>query len=329
MPELFSSFLFSPSPFRFAPKKPFTIRNLPKGSKALLKGLFFVGARRIPALATLQIQSCLGLVLVEECHILEPDFALGWAVNIGNSRQVVFNHSLTRQGIFCTNSHLVFNASLSYGEGQPSSFGIFGISIQGGQLELNQATIAPSDHFPHSQTPYGVFSKNTKIIVRGNPLSLIRGGKDIFGKPLPAFFDIGGPRATSILHIDPDVRFSGNLKTFGLRATIQQMPSLTARGTNLGGTIHGELHPPAGSSFVLWSALVATKTPTALGDLWLDLPSIFPQAAGFAKDRTDKPFAFAVPKVPQLLGLALAFQALSWDKKGFQLSNAAVTVLGQ
>ncbi len=304
-------------------KAPFTITNLPKTSKMVLRGLRFEEwAYR--AKATLQISSCRGIVLVEECVVLEPHLAFGPAVSISSSSSVVFNHSAVRQGLKSVGSDLVFNGSLSYYK--PKGFGFPGIITEGGSLELNQATIVPGFHRPHTSNvlPYGVEAKNSTILVRGDSFSDIFGGFDqVTRKKLPAFFDHGGSR----LFLDPDVTYEGKLTSFGNRVIRRQMPSLMARSGSLGGMIQGELYPPAGSAFVILVALPMNKISTPWGDSWLDPRSTLPLSVGSVTTRVRKSYSLPLPKLSQLLGLNLAFQAFSSNQRGFQLSNAGVTAI--
>ncbi|GEM_PF-4848368 len=305
-----------------ASQQAFTVSGLPAKSKVHIRGLSFT-EWPFGASESLLISSCKGLVLIEECNILEPSLSFGPALNIVSSDQVVMNHSTVRQGIVSFKSRLVFNASLSYGKQR--SLGFPGISTYSGTLELNQATIVPSDQVGHSAglNPYGVLSDHTQILVRGDARSLIQGARNQFLKQLSGFFDKGG----SSLEIDPSVRYNGSLASFGNQAVKLQMPSLVTRGTSLGGSIHGELYPPDNSAFVLWSALVSQRIVTNLGYFWLDLGSLHPQMVGQVKARKQLKYSLRIPKIPQLLGLPLAFQALSWDKTGFQFSNPGITVV--
>jgi hypothetical protein len=54
-----------------------------------------------------------------------------------------------------------------------------------------------------------------------------------------------------------------------------------------------------------------------------------PQIAGFARTRSDKSFRLPIPNLPQLLAIPIAFQALSWNAKGFQFSNAPLATIGK
>ena len=314
---------------------PIQIQNLGQRSQVLLKGLQLKGPSNLSIRrATLDITACKGLVLVEECRIQEPTFLALSAVSVNSSSQVVFNHCLIRQQIRASQSQLVVTASLVYGKPPAEGFGVTGIRITGGSLELSQSIIVPGLVVSHTPTPYGIETKNARVRIRGNTSSLILGGLiQGLNQRIPAFVDLrgngGGNSGTSTLLIDPEVRYSGTLNTFGKRARVAALSTVTARSTRLGGNIMGELHPAPKSSFVLWSALPGPRLTTPIGDLWLDLPSLHPQIAGFAKDRSDKPFRLPIPNLTQLLAVPLAFQALTWNTKGFQLSNAALTTIGQ
>ncbi len=306
------------------------IQNLGPKSMVLLKGLRVKGSTAFVRQITLDISACQGLVLIEECHIFESPFFPDPTISVSGSSQVVLNHCLVRQQISTSACHLQVTASLIYGRPRAEGFGVTGIKVTGGILELNQSIIVPGEAVGHTATPYGIESLSATILIRGNTSSLILGGLDMFNTRLPAFLELPrNTKGTSTLLIDPEVRYSGSLNPFGQRARVQALPTVTARSTSLGGSIMGELHPPAGTAYVLWSALPGPRTPTPFGDFWLNPPSMHPQIAGFARTRSDKSFRLPIPNLPQLLAIPIAFQALSWNAKGFQFSNAPLATIGK
>lgn len=311
-----------------APNPGFEVRGLPATSKMRIKGLQFVDGIYSTLRTQVTLKSCKGSVLLEECLITPSNvFKNYFSLVASQCSEVILNSCIFRRGVWVDNSHFVSNASLFYDDpGQPST-GAAGVLVKNSIIELNQATILAGTNGGTfvDPSPYGVDATNTRIIVRGNSRSLIRGG--IFGaKILPGFFNRGG----SEIIIDPQVRYNGNLNSFGIKALTKEMPSITVRSSKLGGTIQGEMFPPRNRPYILWSGLAGKKIPSPFfGNFWLNPSFFFPLSAGMLLKRKDFPFAVPIPNQKPLLGLTLGFQSLSWDKLfNFQLSNPAFTIVG-
>ncbi len=289
------------------------IRNTAPGTTCSVSGLkigphstFFPGGG-------LDISDCQGVVVVDGAN-LPSNTAVG-AMFIRDCASIVINDSFASPGIDILNSSVTISDSTF--EGYFLGTGTSAIAIAESDVELNHCSARGGS--AHGFAYDGVFAHNSSVVIRGDASDVFEQGVYIglAGQALR-----GSGNAT--LTIDPDVTVTA-APTGWTSITTRHMPITRVIGTAT--TVDITAEGSAGAAYGILVGLPSLPLDTVFfGTLWLDGPSISALVSGVLDAGGQTTVSVARPADPGIIGLSLAFQALTNDGT-IELANAAGLVL--
>ncbi|MCA8972151.1 MAG: hypothetical protein KDC95_20355 [Planctomycetes bacterium] len=164
-----------------------------------------------------------------------------------------------------------------------------------------------------------IIATSSAIELRGSKNSSIAGGilRQVHAPAIRA-------DATSTLRIDPRVTIVGSID--GGVVTRERMIALEVGGGLLSTSKIYDVVAPAGDFVVIFGALPAPSLRTPIGELWLDLASLYVVGAAQIGASGMWQITTPIPSNPSLRGVVLAYQVLDIGN-AIDLSNAAVVIL--
>ena len=317
---------------------PLKISNVAARSRCVLKGFRFIqyGLGASPSgRALVEITNNSGPVHVEDCHIDTQRFGY---IHADRSLQISGSRSVSLTRVTCTQTSVISSSSVAahatilrglsaMNSGFPNSYllrrSTKALVLTGGSMIFDACTVSGGGgtRYKDRVSQRFMFAPGS-MAVQASAADIVAAGGSSFshGDGKAAIQAAGG----NLLY-DPNVTLSHS----GF-AIVHRTPLSTQRASpgKIGSAITAELRSVKGTTalLMLGQSAPAISLPE-LGQVWIDLASLWIVDAGPVDANGLRKVSIAVPNDRRLRGLALALQSLTLRGRALGISSPAIVVL--